>query len=169
VRRWLAVALFAALAGLPGRAFAQAGPEGPAGEERRDEAFKMVDAYIVSQLQESLGLTDAQFAKALPLVKQLQADRRDYFVGRVRLLREMRRLLRSGSASEATVVEKLKQLKALDAEGPARTKRDLEALDAVLSEVQQAKYRVLEVEVEMRMRELMRRAREARPGRKQQN
>ena len=37
----------------------------------------MVDAYVVSHLQESLGLSDAQYAKALPLVTKLQADRRD--------------------------------------------------------------------------------------------
>ena len=32
----------------------------------------MVDAYVVSNLQESLGLSDEQFAKAIPLVKKLQ-------------------------------------------------------------------------------------------------
>jgi hypothetical protein len=38
----------------------------------------MVDAYLVSNLQESLGLTDEQFAKAIPLVKKVQAERREY-------------------------------------------------------------------------------------------
>jgi hypothetical protein len=163
VKRW--VLLVAVVLGtLPGRTVAQAESQAPAGEGRREEAFKMVDAYIVSQLQESLGLTDDQFVKALPLVKQLQADRRKYFLGRARLLREMRRLLRSGSATEAEVVGKLKELRAMDAEGPDRTRTGLEALDRVLTPVQQAKYRVLEVEVEQRMRELMSRAREGRPG-----
>ena len=36
----------------------------------------MVDAYIVSNLQESLGLTDEQFVRLLPLVKRLQSERR---------------------------------------------------------------------------------------------
>lgn len=168
MKRWLLV-IVAALGILPGRALAQDGGQGAGREGRREEAFKMVDAYIVSQLQESLGLTDDQFVKALPLVKKLQADRREYFLDRARLLRELRRLLRSGSATETEVVGKLKALKALDAEGPAKTRSELEALDAVLTEVQQAKYRVLEVEVEQRMRELMSRAREARPARRRQN
>jgi hypothetical protein len=161
--------IVAVLGVAPGRALAQGEGQEPGREARRDEAFKMVDAYVVSQLQESLGLTNDQFAKALPLVTKLQAARREYFLGRARLLREMRRLLRSGSASEAEVVGKLKELKALDAEGQAKTRSDLEALDAVLTEVQQAKYRILEVEVEQRMRELMSRAREGRPPRRNQN
>jgi hypothetical protein len=124
----------------------------------RAEAFKMVDAYVMSNLQESLGLTDEEFAKAIPIVKKLQTERRDYLVERTRKVREMRRLLRQGGASEAQVVELLREVKALDAEGPAASRRNLEALDALLTPVQQAKFRVLELEVEQRMRELVRRA-----------
>ncbi len=124
----------------------------------RAEAFRMVDAYVVSNLQESLGLTDEQFAQAVPLVKKLQTERREYLVERTRKLREMRRLLHQGGASEAQVVELLREVKALDAEGPTTARRNLEALDAVLTPVQQAKFRVLELEVEQRMRELVRRA-----------
>lgn len=125
----------------------------------RTEAFRMVDAYVMSNLQESLGLTDEQFARAFPLVRKLQAERREYYAERTRKLREMRRLLRQGGAPEAQVLELLRQLKALDAEAPAVARKDLEALDAVLTPVQQAKFRVLELEVEQRMRELVRRAR----------
>jgi hypothetical protein len=117
----------------------------------------MVDAYVVSNLQESLGLTDEQFAKAVPLVKKLQTDRREYLVKRTQKLRELRRVLRQGGASEAQVVELLREVKALDAEGPDATRRDLEALDAALTPIQQAKFRVFEMEVEQRMRELARR------------
>jgi Spy/CpxP family protein refolding chaperone len=138
------------------------GQEEPApGAERpaRAEAFRMVDAYVMSNLQESLGLTDEQFAKAIPLVKRLQTERREYYVERTRKVREMRRLLHQGGAPEAQVLELLRQVKALDADGPAATRRNLEALDAVLTPVQQAKFRVLELEVEQRMRELVSRAR----------
>ena len=155
-----------------GAARAQAPEDPPAAPDRpaRDEAFKMVDAYVVSNLQESLGLDDAQFAKAIPLVKRLQGDRRTYFLDRTRTVREMRRLLRQGGASEAEVLDLLKQLKALDADGPVQTRKNLDALDALLTPVQQAKYRVLEMEVEQRMRELMNRARPRqapRPGERQ--
>jgi hypothetical protein len=136
------------------------------GETRREEAFKLVDAYVVSNVQESLGLTDEQFVKALPLVRRLQADRRDYLLGRTRRLREMRRLLRAGAASEAQVLEQLRELKTVEAEGPAQVRKSAEALDAVLSPLQQAKFRLLELEVEQRMRELVNRARDGGPGRR---
>jgi hypothetical protein len=133
----------------------------PGREERpaREEAFRMVDAYVVSNLQESLGLTDEQFAKAIPLVKRLQTDRRTYYLERTRTVREMRRLLRHGGAPETQVLDLLKELNSLDAEGPGRVRKNLEALDGVLTPLQQAKYRVLEMEVEQRMRELMNRVR----------
>ena len=129
------------------------------GQGRREEAFRIVDAYVLSHLQESLALSDEQYVKVLPLVTKLQSDRRDFFLSRARVLREMRRSLRAGGASEATLVEKLSELKRLEGEGPARVKSDLEALDAALTPRQQAKFRVLEVEVEQRLRELMGRAR----------
>ena len=148
-----------------GGALALAQEEVPPGADRpaRDEAFKLVDAYVVSNLQESLGLTDEQYAKAIPLVKRLQSERREYYLERTRSLREMRRLLQRGGATEGQVLDLLKQLKALDVDGPARTRKSLEALDAMLSPVQQAKYRVLELEVEQRMRELMNRVRQRAP------
>jgi hypothetical protein len=139
---------------------AQGQHEGDPGADRpgRAEAFRMVDAYVMSNLQESLGLSDEQFAKAVPLVTKLQTERRDYLVQRGRKVREMRRLLQQGGASEAQVLDLLREVKALDAEGPAAARRDLDALDAVLTPIQQAKFRVLELEVEQRMRELVRRA-----------
>jgi hypothetical protein len=65
----------------------------------------MVDAYVMSNLQESLGLSDEQFAKAIPLVTKLQTERREYHFERTRKMREMRRLLRQGGATEAHVLE----------------------------------------------------------------
>jgi hypothetical protein len=130
---------------------------GEMGERRapRDEAFKMIDAYIVSNLQESLDLTDDQFVKLLPLVKRLQSDRRDVLQRRQRALMALRRLLASGGATEARVTEMLRQIKTAEAEEPAVLKKDRDAIDGVLSPVQQAKFRVLEVEVEHKIRELM--------------
>ena len=153
----LSLSVVLALGG--GLALAQEEP--PAGADRpaREEAFKLVDAYVVSNLQESLGLTDEQYAKAIPLVKKLQAERREYYLERTRALREMRRLLQRGGATEGQVLARLEQVKALDEDGPLRTRKNLAALDAMLSPLQQAKYRVLELEVEQRMRELMNRVR----------
>jgi Spy/CpxP family protein refolding chaperone len=127
-----------------------AGPDRP-----RDEAFKMIDAYIVSNLQESLDLTDDQFVKVLPLVKRLQTDRRAVLQRRQQALMDLRRLLASGDATEVRVKELLAQVKAAEADEPGILRKDRDAIDAVLSPVQQAKFRVLEVEVEHKIRELM--------------
>jgi hypothetical protein len=156
-----------ALLAVAGAASAQEQPTNP--RAAREEAFRMVDAYVVSNMQESLGLSDDQFAKAIPLVKKLQQDRRESLIERGRVLREMRRLLRQGGPVEPQVLDLLKQAKALDAEGPERTRRNLEALDALLTPIQQAKYRVLESEVEQRMRELMNRVRAGRSGQRERS
>ena len=130
--------------------------EGPASRRAsRDEAFKMIDAYVVSNLQESLELTDEQFVKLLPLVKRLQSDRRAVLLRRQQPLMELRRLLGSGAATEAKVTELLRQVKAAEAEEPVVLGKDRDAIDAALSPVQQAKFRVFEAEVERKIRELM--------------
>jgi hypothetical protein len=127
--------------------------------QQRDEAFRMVDAYIVANLQESLGLSDQKYAEVIPLVKKLQTERRAYFESRWRAQRQLRHLLRSGGATEAEVAAALERLRQIDASGPEKVHRCLDALDAALTPLQQAKYRVFELDVEQRLRELMRRAR----------
>jgi Spy/CpxP family protein refolding chaperone len=153
------------LAVAAGSASAQAPARRP-----REEAFKMVEAYVVSNLQESLGLTDEQFGKLLPHVKRLQKDRRDLAQRRGRALSEMRRLLESGSATEARVVELLQQVKAAETEQAEAVRKDMDAIDGVLTPVQQAKFRLLEVEVERKIRALMNdlRAPNRNPGRGRQ-
>jgi Spy/CpxP family protein refolding chaperone len=138
-------------------AAAQETPDPPAADGRRprEEAFRMIDAYLVSNLQESLGLTDEQFVRVLPMVKRLQNDRRQYAQRRQRGLHELRRLLQAGGATEGRVEELLREVKAVENEGPAALRRDLEAIDGVLSPLQQAKFRILELEVERKIREIM--------------
>jgi Spy/CpxP family protein refolding chaperone len=137
-------------------------PSGRPPREDREEAFRMVDAYIASKLQESLGLTEEQRAKVLPLVTQMHHDRREVFRRRQQALRELRRLLASGTATEPEVEQRLFELKRLENEEPVRLRRNREAVDAALTPLQQAKLRVLEAEVEQKIRSL--RARPDRPG-----
>jgi hypothetical protein len=126
--------------------------------ELRDETFRLMDAYLISNLQESLGLSEEQFSRALPLVKKLQSDRRDFAKRRMQALRLLRKGLGSGTATEAGVIDLLKELKTASADERAGTLRNLEALDAVLSPLQQAKYRVFEAEVDLRLRHLLARS-----------
>ena len=132
----------------------------------REEAFRMVDAYIAGKLQESLGLTDDQFQKVLPLVTQLHRDRREVFHRRQQLLRDLRRVLASGTATEAEVEQRLVEVKRLESEEQVRLRRDREAVDAALTPLQQAKFRVLEAEVEQKIRSLRMRGGGPGPGRR---
>lgn len=124
-------------------------------QKPREEAFRMIEAYLVSNLQESLALSDDQFARLLPLVKRLQRDRREAGQRRMKALQELRRVMQAGGATEARVADLLREVKAAESEGPATVGRDMDAIDAVLGPVQQAKYRLLEVEVERKLRALM--------------
>ena len=138
-------------------ALASAQEGGPAGAPVRphEEAFRMIDAYFVSNLQESLGLSDEQFVRILPMVKRLQNDRRQLAQRRQRALQEMRKLLQSGSATAGRLDELLHELKTVESEQPSGIRRDLDAIDSVLTPVQQAKYRILELEVERKIRDVM--------------
>lgn len=136
------------------------GGEAPTGHvpELRDETFRLMDAYLISNLQESVGLTDEQFAKAMPLVKRLQTDRRDFAKRRMQALRQLRKTLLSGSATEASVADLLKEVKNVSTEERAATVHNTDALDAVLTPLQQAKFRVFEAEVDIRLRHLLARS-----------
>jgi Spy/CpxP family protein refolding chaperone len=134
------------------------------GRHGPQDVFKMVDAYFVNNLKQRLDLTDDQLARLVPHVQRLQADRRELAQRRFRAMRELNRVLVSGTATEAAVRELLREVKAIEAEEPATLGRDRESIDALLSPVQQAKYRLLEAEVERRVRHAMARG-GRRPGR----
>jgi Spy/CpxP family protein refolding chaperone len=145
-------------------AFAQPPPDdaGPGPGPSPDHVFRMVDAYFVKNLKERLELTDDQFARVVPPVQKLQRDRRELTRRRFRAMFELRRVLTTGGATEAAVEGLLRDLKAVEAEEPATLRRDREAIDAVLTPVQQAKFRVFEAEVERRVRHAL--ARQGRGG-----
>lgn len=153
----------------PPRADRRESADQPAGHVPvlRDETFRLMDAYLISNLQESVGLTDEQFAKAMPLVKKLQSDRRDFARRRMQALRTLRKTLVSGSATEASVADLLKEVKTASSEERAATIRNTEALDAALTPLQQAKFRVFEAEVDIRLRHLLARSqdKDRSPGR----
>jgi len=142
------------------------GPEGPA---MRDELMEIVQSYFVMKIQERLELSDEQFVKVLPLVRKLQQDRRDFHRRRFEAIGEMRKELESGTATDAHLRDLLQQVKAVDSEMPNALRKDADAIDAVLSPVQQAKFRILELDVERHLREVREHAREQRrrngPGR----
>ncbi len=121
----------------------------------RDETFRIAEAYLISHLQESLALTDDEFTRVMPLVRQVQAARRRSAEERGDRLRQLRQLLASNTATPPSVEAALAGAREAEVEGPARVRKAMEALDGALTPLQQAKYRVFEFEVETRIRRLL--------------
>ena len=152
--------LAAALTLTAGASAAQDKPqEGNRRGRAREEIFRMVDDYVANNLQQTLGLTDDQLARTLPLVRRLHADRRRFAERKMRAVHQMRRMAREGSISDARAAELVQELKAAEAEEAAVIRAGQDALDAALSPAQQMKYRILEAQLEHRLRELMARVR----------
>ena len=133
-----------------------------------DEAFKMVDAYVIANIQEGVDLTDEQFVKLLPLIKRQQTGRREFAQRRQRALRELNQSVRAGD-SEPAVVVALDRLKRVEAEALDARSQGYAAIDAELDPIQQAKLRIFEFEVERRIRDLMRRVRGGQEPRQSQD
>jgi hypothetical protein len=155
-RSWFLV--LAAAAALP--AFGQGPP--PPGPGGPHEVFKMIDAYLLANVQDALGLGDEQGAKVVPLVLKLQGDRRNFHRRRHKALGEMKKQLGSGTATEAQIADQMKALRALEGEELDTLRKDLEAVDKELTVVQQAKFRILEREVEHKIQTLITEYRERR-------
>jgi hypothetical protein len=122
----------------------------------RDEAFKMVVAYLLSNLQERLELTDQEYVRLLPLVQQRQNHRREMHEGREAAIHRLHELVGRSEAGEELNAT-IRELDRVENEGPKRLAADQAAIDTGLTVLQQAKYRLLEAEVERRVRELARR------------
>ena len=67
----------------------------------RQEVERMMEAYILSKLQDSLELSDEQFGQMVVAQTKLQDTRRAYRQERMGVLRELRQSLRRGQGDDA--------------------------------------------------------------------
>ncbi len=125
----------------------------------RDEVEGMMDAYILSKLQDALELTDEQFGTMVVAQKKLQDTRRDYRQGRMTLLRRMRQTLRRDQAREEELTRQLDELDNLEIEFSQNQRARYAAIDDILEIRQRARYRILETEIQRRLTQLMRQVR----------
>ncbi|HEV7500220.1 MAG TPA: hypothetical protein VGQ33_09470, partial [Vicinamibacteria bacterium] len=105
--------------------------------------------------------------RLLPLVQHLQSDRRGVLVRKQQALMELRRVLAAGAATEPKVEELLKEIKGAETDESSLLRKDREAVDAALTPLQQAKFRILEIDVERKIREVMNEIRAERRGQAQ--
>src|SRR5262245_59945721 len=112
------------------------------------------------QAQDVLNLTHAQYPMFLPRMKALQEARRRGTADRARIVANLARLTASDAPSDESQIRA--ELKGLD-EAETRSRDDvrqaMDAINQVLDVRQQARFRVLEEQMERRKVELLMRAR----------
>lgn len=155
---------FAALvaATLPSLAQTPAPPADPA-DLRPAEIQRLFDAYFVMEAQQTLGLSDQQYAPFLTRLKALQETRRRHLTSRAALLVDLARMSAPRAARQAddtALKAQLAALQELESRSAAEVRKAYSELDALLDPRQQARFRVFEDQLERRKLELMLRARQ---------
>lgn len=137
-------------------------PADPA-DLRPAEIQRLFDAYFVMEAQQTLGLSDQQYAPFLTRLKALQETRRRHLVSRAALLVDLARMSApraARSADDAALKAQLAALQELESRSAAELRKAYGDLDALLDPRQQARFRVFEDQLERRKLELMLRARQ---------
>jgi len=153
--------ILAALASL--LAGAASGQEEPDLRPSGEEVDGMIDAYILSKLQDALLLSDEQFGRMVVAQKKMQDARRAYRRERNELLRQMRQTLRREDAGETELSPLLLRLDEMHQRFLEEERARYHEVDAILDIRQRARYRIFEGEVQKRLQQLIRQSREAKP------
>ena len=141
------------------------------GQERNNRRDRgavdgMIGAYVISKLQDSLDLSDEQFAEMVVAQKNLQTVRHEYRRERSGLLREMRQVLRRDDASDDDLKSLLDNLDSIALAFRENEKLRYDQIDDILNVRQRLRYRVLESELHRRLEEMMRQTRRNVPERR---
>jgi len=128
------------------------------------EIQRLFDAMLVADAQQALDLSDKQFPEFLTRLRTLQETRRSNLGQRLRLMADLQRLsnARNPQSDEAALKAQLTALQELESRSAAELRRAYHAIDEVLDVRQQARFRVLEEQLERRKIELLMRARQNR-------
>jgi hypothetical protein len=163
-----AAALGVALLLSPSLASAQRGLQAPEGALAPGvapaELQRLFDAYVVMQAQQQLQLTDDQFPRFLGRMKVLQEVRRRTQNERGQALQELRRLTQPGGprVEDGALQERLKALDDLEVRSVEQVRQAIAGINVILDTRQQVRFRLLEEQMERRKIELLLRARQAR-------
>jgi hypothetical protein len=153
-------------------AFGQAGvrpPDAPA-DLSPAQIQRLFDAMLVADAQQALALSDAQFPDFITRLRTLQETRRTNLLQRLRLMGELQRLTnpRAPTGDEATIKARLASLQELESRNAAELRKAYNQIDEVLDVRQQARFRVLEEQIERRKLELLMWARQNRMQQRRQ-
>jgi hypothetical protein len=127
------------------------------------QVHQLFDAMLAMQAQNALSLDDQQYGQFLRRLRALQETRRRTQQERVRLINELQRMTNPRNPTpvpESEIKLRLTALHELESRAGADLRRAYETLDEVLTPLQQARFRVLEEQIERRKLELIGRARQ---------
>jgi Spy/CpxP family protein refolding chaperone len=136
----------------------------------RQDVEGLMEAYVISKLQEALELSDQQFAEMVVAQKKMSEHRRNFRREREKVLEQLRRLLGSPDGRDDEIAPLLKRLDDLQEELNSQQRGDYEAIDKILDVRQRARYRLLEQEIQGRFQQMVReirRRQNPRPPRQQ--
>jgi hypothetical protein len=131
----------------------------------------MLDTYAMFQAQQQLSIGDERFGTFAGRLKKLQDTRRRNQRQRLRIVQELRQLAGPKAApalDDAAIRAALTALKEHDVRAAAELRAAYDALDEILDPRQQARYRILEEQIERRKLDLILRAQERARQKKQQ-
>jgi hypothetical protein len=158
---WLVIALSMAIA-----PSSWAEPQGDETPERPGlapmEVQRLLDAYVLVQAQEALGLSEAQYPQFVVKLRAFQETRRRNEQARLRLIGELNRLSvdrASAEGRESDIRQRLKSLDDLEVSASTELRKAREELTQTLDLRQQARLRVFEERIERQKLELLQRAR----------
>lgn len=140
---------------------AQPGPPPGAGQFSAAEVQQMFDAMTLMQAEQALRLSDAQYPTFVSKLRALQQQRRRYLQERRQLIQQLAKLTAPAvdPIDDAQVKDRLKALADLDARAETELRAAYDALDQGLTIRQQARFRILEEQIERRKFDLLARAR----------
>jgi uncharacterized protein with beta-barrel porin domain len=157
----VAIAQTAPQAAAQGRRAEAGGAADPSGQYSVAEVQQMFDALTLMQAEQTLQLSERQFPDFVLKLRALQQQRRRYQQERRQLIQQLVRLTAPAAAAsdDARITDRLKALADLDQRASVDLRAAYEAVDQVLSVRQQARFRILEEQVERRKFDLLARAR----------
>jgi hypothetical protein len=133
------------------------------------EVVAMLDAYALVQAQETLQLSETQYAPFVARLKKLQETRRKNQQAHNQIVQELRKLAGPQATppyDEGAIRDRLKALRELDERAALELRRASDGVDEVLDVRQQARFRMFEEQIERRKLDLLLRARQRAAGRR---
>ena len=160
----LLLALSAGVATATAQGPVHQGLDAPA-DLRPGEIQRLFDAMLLADAQQALALSDHQYPEFITRLRALQETRRGSLARRVKIMAELQRLSSPRATAppdDNALKDRLSALQELESRSAAELRRAYNEIDEVLDLRQQARFRVLEEQVERRKLELLMRARQNR-------